>query len=105
MLKKVFKFFDSLEDKVRGRLSHWPISYAFICGAGVVLFWRGIWHTADFLMEKFFSAAESQSIGLASKLWWDGPLSLGVGILILLATGALVSSFIGNEIIISGLKG
>ena len=105
MLKKIFKFFDKLEDSVRGKLSRWPISYALICGAGVVLFWRGVWHTADFIMGKFFSSVESQSIGLASGLWWDGPLSLVIGILLLLSTGALVSSFIGNEIIISGLKG
>jgi hypothetical protein len=105
MLKKIFAFFDKFEDKVRGRLSRWPISYALICAAGVVLFWRGIWHTADFIMSKMFSAAENQSIGLASGLWWDGPLSLGVGIILLLTTGALVYSFIGNEIIISGLRG
>lgn len=73
MLKDIFKFFDSLEDQIRRRLSHWPLSYALICGAGVVLFWRGVWHTADFIMEKLFSAAESPSVGLATGLWWDGP--------------------------------
>ena len=105
MLKNISGFFDRLEDKVRSRLSRWPIFYAIICGAGVVLFWRGVWHTADFIMQALFSSAGSQNIGLATKLWWDGPLSMGVGILLLMATGALVSSFIGNEIIISGLRG
>jgi len=105
MLSKIFRYFDRLEDRVRHWLSHWPISYAIICGTGVVLFWRGVWHTADFIMENFFSAAESASIGLTSGLWWDGPLSFVIGILLLLPTGSLVSSFIGNEIIITGLKG
>ena len=45
------------------------------------------------------------SIDLASEIWWDGPLSLIVGGTILLITGLFVSNFIGNEIIISGLRG
>jgi hypothetical protein len=37
--------------------------------------------------------------------WWDGPLSLALGTGITLVTGLFVSNFIGNEIIISGLRG
>jgi type I restriction-modification system DNA methylase subunit len=44
-------------------------------------------------------------IDLSNELWWDGPLSLLLGAVILLLIGVFVSNFIGNEIIISGLKG
>lgn len=37
--------------------------------------------------------------------WWDGPLSIIVGSGLLLITGIFVSNFIGNEIILSGLRG
>jgi hypothetical protein len=85
-LKGVVKFFDKLEDKIRGKLSHYPIIYAFIGGIGVVLFWRGVWHTAD-------------DINISSLA------SLIMGSIILLMTGVFVSAFIGNRLIISGLAG
>jgi hypothetical protein len=37
--------------------------------------------------------------------WWDGPLSFLIGGTILYITGAFTSSFIGNELILSGLRG
>lgn len=37
--------------------------------------------------------------------WWDGPLSLIIGSFILYFTGAFTSSFIGSELILSGLRG
>lgn len=86
MVKSLVKFFDKLEDKIRGHLSHYPIFYAFIGGIGLVLFWRGIWHFADDL-----------SLGSISSMIF--------GIVILLLTGVFVSSFIGNRLIISGLVG
>ena len=86
MLKKIIKFFDKLEDKIRGKLSHYPILYAFIGGVGLVLFWRGIWHMAD-----DFSISSLASIIL--------------GTIIMLLIGVFVSSFIGNRLIISGLIG
>ena len=49
MTKNIVKFFDKLEDKTRAMLSRMPILYAFVGGIGVVLFWRGVWHTTDFL--------------------------------------------------------
>ena len=106
MHKKILLFFDKLEDKVRKRLSYYPLLYAFIGGTGVVLFWRGIWHTADFAVEYYYSASSvSQSMGANSLIWWDGPLSIIIGLAMLLVSGIFVSSFIGNEIIISGIKG
>lgn len=102
----IYHFCDRLEDKVRGRLSHYPIIYAFIGGAGIIIFWRGVWHTADSLMEFFFltSASLSTTNGVGLP-WWDGPLSIAIGTALLLLVGLFVTSFIGNEIIISGIKG
>jgi hypothetical protein len=105
MIKKVVKFFDKLEDKIRGRLSHYPILYALIGGVGIVLFWRGVWHTADFLTDVIFSFQRTSTIDLGNLPWWDGPLSLVLGSVLLLSTGLFVLGFIGNEIIVSGLKG
>src|SRR3989344_4510419 len=83
---KIVKFFDKLEDKIRGALSHYPILYAFLGGVGVVLFWRGVWHTADD--------------------WGIGSIaSLVLGSILLLLTGVFVSAFIGSKLIISGLIG
>ncbi|MEK7128593.1 MAG: hypothetical protein AAB933_03470 [Patescibacteria group bacterium] len=86
MIKKIVRFFDRLEDRVRGKLSHYPIVYAFLGGVGVVLFWRGVWHTAD-------------DMGMSSLS------SLVVAVILLLMTGVFVSAFIGNRLIISGLIG
>lgn len=85
-IQSIVKFFDRLEDKIRGKLSHYPILYAFIGGVGVVLFWRGVWHLAD-------------DISL------NNGLSLVFGTMILLFTGIFVTEFIGNKLIVSGLVG
>jgi len=107
MWKKIYNFFDKLEDKVRGKLSHKPIIYGFIGGIGIVLFWRGVWHTADYLSEVIYYSTSygPGSFAFIEARWWDGPLSFLIGSILLLITGLFVSSFIGNEIIISGLKG
>jgi len=86
LIKKVVKFFDKLEDKIRGKLSHYPFVYAFIGGIGVVLFWRGVWHTAD-----------DMNVGSV--------ISLIIGSIMLLLTGIFVSAFVGSRLIISGLIG
>lgn len=86
MRRKITRFFDKLEDKVRGKLSHYPILYAFLGGIGVVLFWRGVWHIAD-------------DINISSVI------SIIIGSIILLITGIFVSAFVGNKLIISGLIG
>ena len=86
MIKIIVKFFDKLEDKVRGKLSLYPILYGFIVGTGVVLFWRGVWHIAD-------------EINLSSVV------SIIIGSVVLLLTGIFVSEFIGKKLIISGLAG
>ena len=86
MVRPIVRMFDKLEDKVRGSLSHYPITYAFIAGVGIVLFWRGVWHTAD-LFE-----------------FMTGPVSLFIAVVILLLTGLFVSFFVGDTIIIAGIK-
>lgn len=86
LIKNIVQFFDRLERRIRGRLSHYPIFYAFIGGIGVVLFWRGVWHTAD-------------DMNISSIV------SMIIGVTILIITGVFVSSFIGNQLIISGLVG
>jgi len=86
MFKVLEKFFDRLEDNVRNHLSHYPIVYAFIAGVGIVLFWRGVWHTADLFA------------------FMTGPVSTIIGVIILLMVGMFVSFFIGDSIIIAGIK-
>ena len=85
MTNKIINFFDKLEDKVRSKLSHYPIIYALIGGVGIVLFWRGVWYIAD-----------DMSLGS-----WA---SIIISIILLLMTGLFVSFFIGHYIIFSGLK-
>lgn len=94
MYKKVFTFFDKLEDVVRNRLSGYPITYAFLGGSGVILFWRGIWHVADYLEENTM---------LGSIIFSDFG-SMILGMVMLLISGLFVSVFIGDSILISGLK-
>ena len=98
MLKKI-------EQKIEHSLSHYPKVYALIVGIGIVLFWRGVWHTADYIHNFFVHFSSSSSTSLMDGQWWDGPLSFVVGALTLYFTGAFTSSFIGNELILSGLRG
>lgn len=85
MFKKISRFFDKLEDKIRLNLSHRPIAYSLIGGIGIVLFWRGVWGL-------------SEDIGLTNLE------SLIISLLILLSTGLFVSFFIGDRFIISSLR-
>lgn len=85
--KKVLQFFDWLEDRLRGALSRHPVLYTIIGSVAVVLFYRGVWLTADMIS------------------FLTGPVSLIASFVILLAIGLFVSFFIGDQIIISGLKG
>lgn len=94
MIKRIINFFDKFEDKVRGHLSHHPIVYTMIGGVAIVLFWRGVWHTADILQDQG---------GFMGWLFYE-PVNLLIVTIILLATGLFVSYFIGDTVLMSGLK-
>jgi hypothetical protein len=85
--RPVVRFFDRLEDRVRGKLSHFPILYAFIGSIGVVLCWRGVWGIADLI-----------------PVLNNPYVSLLASLLVMLPTGLFVSFFIGDTILLSGLR-
>lgn len=102
----IIKFFDKLEDKIRGWLSHYPVLYGVFGAVGTVLTWRGIWHTADFFSARYVHN-DGVEIGpgmISDPFLWDGFVSLVLGTVILLATGLFVAGFIGDHILISGLR-
>ena len=104
-MKYIKSFVIKSEEKIKIYLSHRPRLYALIVGIGIVLFWRGVWHSTDLIHTYFNIFQNNLSIDLSSSPWWDGPLSFIVGIVLLHFTGAFTSSFIGNELILSGLRG
>jgi len=81
----MIRWLDKLEDRFRQFLSRRPRLYALIAGTAIILFWRGIWHLAD-----------EYNMSSWSSIFW--------GVVIMLATGTFVSFFIGDRIILSGLK-
>ena len=81
----IYKFFDRLEDRVRRKLTHYPIIYAFIGSIGIVSIWRGIWHISD-------------------DFYLSGWSSLLIGVVLTLLIGLFISFFIGDNIIISGIN-
>jgi hypothetical protein len=85
-MKKIFRFFDLLEDRIRHNLSHFPLLYALVGFIGVVLIWRGIWHIADDFM---------------MNAW----VSVILGVLILISSGLFVALAIGDEVIINAFRG
>lgn len=84
-MKTLLKFFDILEDIVRSWLSKRPILYGLIAGIGAVLFFRGVWYLAD-------------EMGIGSTE------SILISAIILLLSGVFVSHFVGDQLILSGLK-
>ena len=93
-MKTVVHFFDVMEDHVRIGLSHHPFIYSIVGGTGVVLFWRGVWHTADAL----------QGLGGVFGILFSAGGCIILGILILISTGLFVALFIGDSIIMSGIS-
>ena len=85
MIKNILKFFDKFEDHVRGHLSRYPVIYSLIGGFAIVLFWRSVWE-------------------IANLLEWNPYVTLIISVCILLATGLFVSFFVGDTILISGIK-
>ena len=94
IIDSIYYLFDKMEDHIRARLARHPFIYTFIGGAAVVLFWRGIWHMADvFEKNTILGAYVFSPLG-----------SVVFGVVILLSTGLFVSVFIGDSIIMSGIK-
>ena len=94
MFEAIYRYFDKLEDRIRARLSRSPIFYAMIGGGATLLLWRGIWITADILEAK-------------GGVWawiFNGPMTVFWCAIVLLMTGLFVSVFIGDRIIMSGLR-
>lgn len=104
-MKRIRDFLERTEEKSRIYLSHRPRLYALIVGIGIVLFWRGVWHSTDLVHTYLNIFQNNLTIDSFASPWWDGPLSFVVGIVVLHFTGAFTSSFIGNELILSGLRG
>lgn len=93
-MNKIIKFFDKLEDRVRQYLSQIPIVYAIIGGIAIVFFWRGVWDFAD----------ELEMLGGVWGFFFHPIISLLISMAVLLLTGLFVSFFIGDRIILAGLK-
>lgn len=93
-MSRLIRFFDRLEDRVREFLSRSPIAYGIIGGIAIVMFWRGIWHTADLI----------EAGGSIFAPLFNAPISTLLSAAALLLTGLFVSFFIGDRIILSGLK-
>lgn len=91
---RILRFFDKLEDRVRETLSRTPIIYGIIGGVAVVMFWRGVWHFADLI----------ENGGSVFAPLFTAPASTIISAVVLLLTGLFVSFFIGDRIILSGLK-
>lgn len=90
MIKRTIKFFDRLEDKIRGYLSKHLLAYSFIGGFSIVVFWRGVWEVFD-----SFEIFDDFSGGM---------ISIAISSTVMLLTGLFVSFFVGDRIILSGLK-
>jgi hypothetical protein len=85
LIKEFIKHLDHFEIRIRHQLSHWPIVYAFLGSVGVVFIWRGIWMISDDL-----------GMSGVSSLFWGVAISISIGL--------FVSFFVGDKIIISGIK-
>jgi uncharacterized membrane protein len=92
--QKVFKYFDRLEDRVRAKLSRYPIFYAVCAGIAVVMFWRGVWHTSDILEEQ----------GGILGFLFSAPVMIITSTFLLLFIGVFVSAFVGDLMVLSGIK-
>ncbi len=90
----LFKSIRRIEARIRGRFSHVPVLYAFLGGSLMIIFWRGIWHTTDMLEAKE---------GILSFIFYP-PITLVWSGLLMLFIGVFIPLFIGEQIILSGLK-
>jgi hypothetical protein len=84
---KSFSYLNKKENQFREYLRKRPILLTLIGGVAVVLFWRGVWHTADLI--PFLS----------------GPVSIILSTAVLLVTGLFAFSFfMGDVFMLPGIK-
>ena len=102
---RFFKKFDKLEDFTREHLARHPYWYALFGGVFVVLFWRGVWETADLLAGRYDTATQYAIRSDFLKWFFYGPNQVILSIIVLILMGLFVSVFVGDKIIISGLRG
>ena len=88
--------------KTREKLSKYPIIYAILGAIGIILFWRGVWHTADFLPLVFIDDGTGMPLNYAYL--FDSLLSAVIGFTLLLATGLFVGDFIGSQMVSTAIK-
>lgn len=93
-MRSILKLLDKCEDKTREHLSRVPIIYALVGAVTIVIFWRAVWNLADAL----------EILGGFWAFIFNPLVSLILSIVILLSTGLFVSFFIGDRIILSGLR-
>lgn len=94
MKSPVIHYIRKIEDRIRERLARYPIVYTLIGAVAIVIFWRGVWITADDISANIPEALQ----------WIDGPLSVITSVIVLLVTGLFVSFFVNDQIILSGVK-
>lgn len=83
-MRYVTNTFLGIEDRARAFFEKFPFVHAFLAGVGVILFWRGIWELADYFAIH--------------------PLiSVLVGVVLLVAIGLFIQTFVGNAIIIKSV--
>ncbi len=80
IIQKTFSYLSKKENGLREYLRKRPILFTLIGGIAVVLFWRGVWHTADMIP------------------FLNGPVSIIISIIILLVTGLFVFSFFMGDV-------
>ena len=106
MFNPILRFFDRLEDRVRIALSHRSFLYAFIGGVSHVIFWRGVWHTSDMIMHGI-PWMHDYNGNPVSGFWgvvFYEPITIIWSSVIMIMSGLFVATFIGERIILSGLK-
>jgi hypothetical protein len=86
MGKSVISILRQAGRQYRVWLAHRPILYALVGAVGIVLVWKGVDETAS-----YFPIL-------------NGPVSLIIGVVILIGAGLLVPFFAGESIVLSGME-
>lgn len=83
-MRYITNTFLSIEDRARAFFERFPFVHAFLAGVGVILFWRGVWELADYFQI-------------------HPVISVFAGIVLLVAIGLFIQTFVGNAIIIKSV--